>query len=86
MRERVAFSADLNASPLPKLVDEQLYEKLGKVECAQGEHVESAVEIMRRVCDISYQYSFLNSHALVILRTVCSWLINYNSWRNPTLH
>ncbi|GJN21256.1 hypothetical protein PR202_gb08718 [Eleusine coracana subsp. coracana] len=49
MHERVAFSADLNASPLPETEDEQLYEKSGKVQCAQEEHVESAVEIMRRI-------------------------------------
>ncbi|GJM85197.1 hypothetical protein PR202_ga01626 [Eleusine coracana subsp. coracana] len=38
MHERVAFSADLNASPLPEAEDEQLYEKSGKVQCAQEEH------------------------------------------------
>ncbi|TVU29805.1 hypothetical protein EJB05_21392 [Eragrostis curvula] len=51
MHEVVAFPTDLNASPLPEAEDEQPNEKPGMVQYAQVEHVESAVETMRRERD-----------------------------------
>lgn len=41
-------SMDLNSSPLPD-EDDQTYEEPIDVDFAQSEHVESSVEIMRRV-------------------------------------
>jgi hypothetical protein len=53
----MTFSMDLNASPLPE-EDEQPYEEPVEVDYAQEEHVESAVETLRRVCNASSGYNF----------------------------
>jgi len=50
----MTFSMDLNASPLPDDDEHQPYDEQVEVEYAQVEPVESAVAIMRRVCNYHY--------------------------------
>ena len=56
---------DLNASPLPE-EDDQTYEEPVDVDFGQDEdHIESAVEIMRRVNKITFSRKLYHAHASV---------------------